>query len=207
MVYHYGRFLYDLATILAPLHDLLKKDAKWTWGPKQQESFNHAKQMLCSPEVVVHYDTSKPLLLICDASPYGVGAVVAHQMEDRSECPIAYHSRYLAQSEQNYAQIDREALAIISGLTKFQQYIWGRPVTIMTEHKLLLGLLGLNKAVPQISLRMQQWALKLSAYEYDLVHRPGTTIPQTDALTHLPTGASPRDVPVFGDTIHMTCIT
>ena len=204
MVNHYGRFLHDVATTLAPLHDLLKKDAKWTWGPKQQESFNHTKQMLCSPEVVVHYATSKPLLLICDASPYGVGAVLAHQMEDGSEHPIAYHSRSLAQSERNYAQIDREALAIISGPTKFHQYIWGRPVTIVTDHKPLLGLLGPNKAVPQmISPRMQRWPLKLSAYEYDLVHRPGTTIPQADALSRLPTGASPRDILVPGDTIHI----
>ena len=204
MVNHYGRFLPDLATVLAPMHQLLKKDAKWKWGQPQQESFNCTKQMLCSPEVVVHYSTNKPLVLICDASPYGVGAVLAHRMEDGSERPIAYHPRSSSDSEKNYAQIDHEALAIISGLTKFNQYIWGRPVTIVTDHKPLLGLLGPNKPVPQmISPRMQRWALKLSSFEYDLVYRPGPSIPEADALSRLPAGPAPINVPVPGDTIHI----
>ena len=84
MVNHYGRFLPDLAMVLAPMHQLLKKDATWKWGQPQQESFNCTKQMLCSPEVVVHYSTNKPLVVIGDASPYGVGAVLAHRMEDGS---------------------------------------------------------------------------------------------------------------------------
>ena len=204
MVNHYGRFLHDFVTTLAPLYDLLKMDAKWTWGPKKQESFNYWKQMLCSCEVVVHYDTAKPLLLIWDASTYGICAVLAHQMEHGSERPIVYHSRSHAQNEWNYAQIDCESQAIISGLTKFHQYIWGRPVTTVTDQKPLLGVLGPNKAVPQmISLHMQWWALKLSAFEYDLVNHPGATIPQADVPCHLPTGASPWDVPVPVDTIHI----
>ena len=204
MVNHYGRFLPDLATVLATMHQLLKKDAKWKWGQPQQESSNCTRQMLCSPEVVVHYSTNKPLVLICDASLYSVGAVLAHRMEDGSERPIVYHSRSLSDSEKNYAQIDREALAIILGLTKFNQYIWGRLVTIVTDHKPLLGLLGPNKPVPQmISPRMQRWALKLSGFEYDLVYRPGPSIPEAEALSRLPPGPAPINMPVPGDTIHI----
>ena len=196
IVNHYGRFLPDLAIILAPMYQLLKKDAKWKRVQSRQESFNCIKQISCSP-VVVHYSTNKPLVLICDASPYDVGAVVAHRMEDGSERLIAYHSRSLSGPEKiNYAQIDLEALAIISGLTKFNQYIWGRPVSIVTDYKLLLGLLGPNKPVPQmISPRMQCWALKLSSFEYDLVYRPGPSIPEADALSHLPAGPAPINVP------------
>ena len=72
MVNHYGRFL----------HQLLKKDTKWYWRKTQQEAFNKTKEMLSSPQVMTHFDSSIPLVLTCDASPYGIGSVLAHVMED-----------------------------------------------------------------------------------------------------------------------------
>ena len=49
--------------------------------------------------------------------------------------------------------------------------------------------------------RMQRWALTLAAYEYQIIHRPGQSIPQADALNRLPVGGAPRHVPVPADTI------
>ena len=68
----------------------------------------------------------------------------------------------------------------------------------------VVGLLGPNKPVPQMmSPRMQRWAFKLSSFEYDLVYRPGPSIPEADALSRLPAGPAPINVPVPGDTIHI----
>jgi hypothetical protein len=50
--------------------------------------------------------------MAADASAYGVGAVVSHVMPDGAERTIAYASRTLSQSEQNYAQLEKEALAL-----------------------------------------------------------------------------------------------
>ena len=63
--------------------------------------------------VLVHYDVNKPLRLACDASAYGVGAVISRIMKDGSERPVAYASWTLSKSEQNYSQIEKEALSII----------------------------------------------------------------------------------------------
>ena len=128
--------------------------------------------------MMTHFDSTKPLVLTCDASPYGVGSVMAHITEDGEEKPIAYHSRRLSPAEKNYAQIDKEGLAVIVGLAKFQKYLWGRPFLVVTDHRPLLCLFGEKRAVPQmLPPRTQRWALTLVAYEYQIMHRPGLSIP------------------------------
>ena len=87
MLNYYGRFLQNVSTKLAPLHALLHKKSKWNWGRDQQMAFSLAKEMLQSDSLLVHYNSSKKLVLECDASPYGVGAVLSHIMEDGTGGP------------------------------------------------------------------------------------------------------------------------
>ena len=69
--------------------------------------------------MLVHYDLKKSLRLACDASPYGVGAVIFHVMENGEEKPTAFASRTLTASKRNYSQIEEEALSIMFGVRKF----------------------------------------------------------------------------------------
>ena len=89
---YHGKFLKGLSQVLHPLHKLLEKGVRWHWGPEQQNCFEQTKKMITSAGVLVHHDTEKPLILHCDASPYGLGAVLLHIMEDGSERPIGFAS-------------------------------------------------------------------------------------------------------------------
>ena len=202
MINYYQKYLPNLASTLAPLHELLRKGAHWKWSTKQQEAFERSKELLKSAELLIHYDSSKELLLACDASPYGVGAVLSHKLEDGSERPIAYASRTLSAPERNYAQLDKEGLAIIFGVKKFHQYLYGRHFTINTDHKPLIGLFNEYKPIPQMaSGRVQRWALTLAAYEYSIAYKEGRTHANADALSRLPLPEVPSRIPESGDNL------
>ena len=105
MVQYYSRFLPGLATTLAPLHQLLKKDVQWRWTGVEQRAYEKCKAGLSSDALLVHYDAKRDLRLPCDASSY----VISHVMDDGQERPIAFASRTLSASEKNYAQVEKEA--------------------------------------------------------------------------------------------------
>ncbi|KRZ91539.1 LanC-like protein 2 [Trichinella sp. T8] len=183
----YHSFLEDKATVAEPLHRLLDKKARWTWINKHEKAFRVIRRLLSSDAVLTHYDDKKPLVLVCDASPHGIGAVLCHKLSSTQEIPIAFYSRTLSATERNYAQIDKEALAVIAGVKKFHEYVYGRQFTIITDHKPLLGLFVPKKETPQIlSPRMLRWSILLNAYDYTINYRPGKEIANADALSRLP---------------------
>ncbi len=123
-------------------------------------------------------------------------------MEDGSEKPIAFASRSMSPTEKKYAQLDKEGLAIIFGVKKFHQYLFGRHFTIVSDHKSLEHLFGKPRAVPPLaSARIHRWALTLGAYDYSIVYRPGKDHANADLLSRLPLPESPREVPLPGETV------
>ena len=145
---YYHKFLPDLATQLAPLHNLLCQNAKWSWTCIHDEAFTQAKSLLHSSSLLVHYDENKPLIIACGASPYGVGAVLSHRMADGSELPVAYASRSLSPAEKKYSQLEKEALAVIFSVRKFHDYVYGRKFILYSDHKPLQYLLSESKQTP-----------------------------------------------------------
>ena len=122
----------------------------------------------------MHYDPQKPIILACDISPYGIGAVLSHYMLDGSEKPVTFASQTLSQTERNYSQIEKEALAIIFAIKKFHQYLFGKRFILLTDHKPLLGLFSEKKGIPNMAAaRMQRQAILLSAYDYTLKYQSG----------------------------------
>ena len=184
---YYGRFIPNMTNTLFPLYRLLKKDVRWRWTNTEEEAFETSKRLLTSTQVLTHFDPNLELVLSCDASSYGVGAVLAHKFPDGSEKPVAYASRTLTQAEKGYSQLEKEGLACIFGIKKFRSYLYGHRFTIYTDHLPLKSLFNEQQAIPvQASGRIQRWALLLSSYEYSITFRPTHKHGNADAMSRLP---------------------
>lgn len=82
--------------------------------------------------VLALLDFTQPFILECDTSEEGIGAVL---MQDRH--PIAYESRKLTSAERLYSIYNKEMIAIVHALTKFQQYLVGAKFVVRTDHNSL----------------------------------------------------------------------
>ena len=187
IVTYYCRFIDHMADKCAPLYNLLKEGVPWNWDINCQNAFMLLKEEISSTKVLAHYDPLAKLILACDASPIGVGAVLSIVKEGR-EHPVAFASRTLTSPERNYAQIEREALAIIFGVTKFNQYLWGRKFELVTDNQALITIFGPKKGVPSLAAaRLQRWAVILMAHQYDIRFRKSDEHANADMLSRLPT--------------------
>ena len=187
MINYYGKFIPNLSSINHPLNNLLRAGQKWKWTKQCEKAFQEAKEKLSTAEVLAHYDPRVPIRLAGDASSYGIGAVLSHVFADGTERPVAYASRTLLPNEQNYAQVEKEALSLIFGVQKFHQYIYGREFTLVTDHRPLTTIFGPKKGVPSLAAaRLQRWALLLSAYRYNIEFKPTLAHANADGLSRLP---------------------
>lgn len=176
MANYLSRFTPRLASLSAPLRDLCKKDSEYIWGPEHEKAFNNIKTEISSATQLQFYDEKKPLVLQVDASLQGLGAVL---LQDNG--PVAFASKSLSETETRYSNIERELLAVVFGLERFHHYVFGRHVTIESDHKPLEAIVrkNLNNAPP----RLARMLLRTQKYNYTLRYTPGRDIPLADALS------------------------
>ncbi|KAJ8886396.1 hypothetical protein PR048_012607 [Dryococelus australis] len=157
--------------MLEPLHNLLCKDVPWVW---------------MSESSLVVFDPTKEIVLQLDSSGYGVGTVLS-KIINEIECSIAFESATLTTAQRNYSPLAKEALAIISGVKKFLNYLYGHTSTIVSDHQPLMSLFSeAKKLLHMASSRILHWGVILSACNYSIVYKKGKHIPQADAMSCLP---------------------
>lgn len=88
LINFYARFLNNRSANLKPLYDLLNSE-KYEWNSECNESFEWVKNELISPRVLANFDPKEDILLACDASDYGLSAILSHKFKDGTEKRIA----------------------------------------------------------------------------------------------------------------------
>lgn len=126
----------------------------WQWQHEHEEAVKRLKDALMTAPVLRFFDPKKQLIIQADASKDGLGACLLQEGH-----PIAYTSRALIETKKNYAQIEKELLAIVFSVKKFHQYVYGVRVSVQSDHKPLENIL--RKPLGTAPSRLQRMLLQL----------------------------------------------
>ena len=149
-----AKFLPRLADVLEPIQQLTHKEVPWQWQHEHDTAFEKVKQLVTQAPLLKYYNPEGELTVQCDASDKGLGAALMQNGQ-----PIAFASHALTDPETRYAQIEKEMLAVVFALQKFDQYVYGRPVTVQSDHKPLAAIS--NKLLRSAPKRLQGMLLKV----------------------------------------------
>jgi hypothetical protein len=178
---YYRRFVREFSTVAKPLHNLTKRDVAFEWKNEHQSAFDVLKGRLTSAPIMTYPDFSKQFILATDASDCGIGAVLSQKDTENHEHPVAYASRLLSSTEQNYTVVERECLAAIWAVRHFRHYLHGPKFDLYTDNLALTWL----KNRPQPKGRIARWIFELSEYDYEIIHKQGRLNANADTLSRI----------------------
>ena len=155
------------------------------WEAHHRKEFEDLKHELSEQSLLRYHDPTKKVVLHCDASLKGLGAALLQPGPDGELRPVAYASKSLTMTEQRYACIEREMLAIVFGARRFHTYLFGRQFTVVTDHRPLVMIM--DKPVTAAPARLQRMLIELHGYNITLEFSKGTNHLLADGLSRFPT--------------------
>ncbi|KAM8707567.1 hypothetical protein ACLKA7_014661 [Drosophila subpalustris] len=158
----YRRFIQNFAEVVFPITELLSTKKKFVWTDTAQEAFDKLKDLLPTAPILQNPDFSKPFFVHCDASDFGVGAVLIQLTDEGIEKPVAFMSKKLNTAQRNYSVTERECLSAVLTIEKFRCYLELQEFELITDHASLLWLMR----QPNLRGRLARWAMRLQGYKF-----------------------------------------
>ncbi len=168
---------------------LLKAHTAWTWTSAETKTFTKIKEAIRTIQPLMAIKPGEQIILAADASSFGLGAALMQMNAQREERPIFFASRLMNEAELNYAQVDKELLALVWALERLDPLVYGQRIVVRTDHKPLLGLL--RKPMVHMSPRQQRLVSRTMRYDFDLQYVPGRELVVADVLSRGATRPGP----------------
>ncbi|GFU17381.1 retrovirus-related Pol polyprotein from transposon opus [Nephila pilipes] len=196
MVNFLSRFIPNVSNVTAPLREIIHEIVEFNRGKEQELSFVNIKELLAKAPILKVFCASDEIIIQCDSSKDGLGSCLIQKGQ-----PVSFVSRCLTNREKNYAQIEKELLAIVFSFEKHHNFVYGRKVAIQSDHKPLTAIV--KKPMHKISSRMQRIILKLLKYDFEINYVPGNQMFIADTLSRaFPVNETVRDDPEMLNIVH-----
>lgn len=182
-VMYLSSFLPKLQTLLAPLHELTRKNKPFVWQARHEEAFQNIKQLLVQPPVLSAPTGKGQLRLYSDTSRVATGSYLAEYV-DGKEHIIAYYSKRLPPAAKNYSVSELELMGIYLNVTAFRYMLLGRDFQIFCDHSALVQIFRSKRQPP--TTRIQKLLERLSEYSFQLAYIKGSDIVLSDFLSRAP---------------------
>ena len=184
LVNYIGQFIPGLSDWSTVLSGLTKKNVPFRWETVHEEAFRNIKRLaknhpICRP---IDHNSPLPVMLVADASNRAIGGHYGQGEDYKTMVPAGFHSRPLNPAEKNYPTHDKEMLAIVDCLKRFEPPLTGIKFDILTDHAPLTHW----KTQKDLSARQLRWNETLSHFNANIHHIPGISNSAADALSRYP---------------------
>ncbi|XP_058828239.1 uncharacterized protein K02A2.6-like [Topomyia yanbarensis] len=172
-----GKFIPNLSKRTAALRELSRNDVEWSWTEVHDRELGDLQRSITSAPILAIFDPDKPVVVQTDSSKDGLGSVLI-----QDGMPVAYASRTLSKSEQKWAQIEKELLAIVFACERFHFFLYGRAFLVQSDHKPLESLV--KRDIDDVTPRLQRMFLHLLKYPGICIkYTPGKDMLVADCLS------------------------
>lgn len=179
MVTYLNKFLPNLSSVAEPLRKLTHDNTDFIWTQVHDRVFENLKQLVANATMLNYFNAKKSVVIQADASSSGLGCSL------RQDSPVAFASKTLTSTQRNYAQIEKEMLAVVFACQRFDQYICGKKdVVVETDHSPLINIF--KKPLLAAPKRLQSMILCLQRYNIKLKYTRGTEMYIADTLSRAP---------------------
>lgn len=174
LITYVDKFIIHRATKTKCLRALASSDVFYWTDDEEAEFENLKEEALNSIKTLGYYNPSHRTDLFVDASPSGLGAVLIQFDEEENPRIIACASKVLSPTELRYPQTQKEALAVVWGVERFNYYLLARSFTIWTDSEANQFIFDTNHRLGKRAVsRAEGWALRLQPYDFSIKHVPG----------------------------------
>ena len=178
----YHKYIKDSAKVLAPFHDLLRKNNEFAWTNECKQTFELLKKYMMSSPVLAVFDQTAPIHIYTDASIEGIGAVLKQPQADGSEKPVAYFSRKLNEAQKKKKAIYIECMAIREAVKYWQYWLLGNKFVVFSDHKPLENLCIKARTDEELGDLVNY----LLQFNFEVRYKAGPTNLEADCLSRNP---------------------
>ena len=180
---YYRQYVENFSDRMRPLNEAITRK-EFIWGGEEEHAFCDIKNAYRDEQILILIDLEKQIFVHADASDYALGSEISQMDENGKRRPVLFYSRKLTPAEMNYSTADKELLAIVQTMKKFQHYLRGTkyPVIVKSDHRNLRTFM----TTKELNARQARWAEELSSYDFVIEHIKGKENTVADALSRRP---------------------